>query len=260
MLFRLIRILLIAVTLSAATPKPFAAVGDPLYRSVDALKHLAGLHAFKPHAEEFDTLAAATEAAKQEGFALEKRRDKEAADRYIARLRQLEKHHRHAAHLIKKIQLKVIAEDRSQRFRRIMGSEHPILSQDPTLRREISYYEKRLKRRLQAEAAERQAYYKTAAHLNGLWASERQRWIFADKRLSIVTVSKGKTRILEGSWAVRKQHLHFHIDTITNRHHKKSPHTRKTSVKRSYRLHFIGEEQIKALTPDRRQLTLLRKQ
>ncbi|MDX1294705.1 MAG: hypothetical protein R3302_00460 [Sulfurimonadaceae bacterium] len=260
MICRLIPIFLLAVSLGAATPRPFAAVGDPLYKEIASLKHLAKLYAFKPHQKELSALADATEATKREGFSLEKKRSKEAADRYVSNLRKLEKRHKHAGHLIRTIQLKAITENRTKRFRQIMASQHSVLKEDPLLRRQIARYERKLDERRRVEAAKRQTYYKSAAHLNGVWVSSSEKWIFSEKQLKIIAVSQGKTRSLKGVWSIRNGLLDFQIGTITNQHHQKPAHTRNTAVKRSYRLLAMGEDMIRVRAPDRSEITLSRKQ
>ena len=73
---------LIILPALAANPKIFSGIGDPLYDDLRATEQISNMYAFKAERKTLSQFITAVQAAKKEGFALQKNKDRTAAKNY----------------------------------------------------------------------------------------------------------------------------------------------------------------------------------
>ncbi len=236
-LFRYLLIpLLTFIGLYAATPKPFAAIGDPVYRCVEPLRALSSLYAFKDKQAWINEFIINAEAAKQHGFALQKNDNRHDARVYLQQLRQLERQNRDIAHLVKTRLMQAIENDQEERYRQIVATRHPVVSDDATLQTMQARYEAKLTKRARAENAKRHVYFRTAAHLNGTWEGSDEKWYFNGDRLEIISRHQEREQKLSGTWVIENNRFIFSIEQISNKRPNRPAHSRESSITRPYTL------------------------
>ena len=244
MLRLLMILLLFACSLfPAATPKPFAKIGDPVYRNVTPVGKLIKSGLFEEQRHFFSTFVKEAKEARSEGFALEKLTDpsliKQQSKTYITRLRQLALENTEIGKTVKKAMLKSIKKKRVNAFRKILSSNHSVLKEDRILARKIWHYKQELTAAKKPVKKEENRPAQRQNNLDGIWLSRSGtviQWHFNNRALIISSKSAEKEQRLEGTWKIDGKKLTHTIHTITNRRMGKQAHTRQKTVIRYYSL------------------------
>lgn len=243
-------VLLTTLLMAAATPKPFAAVGDPIYGDIAPVTSLMRLYVFKANHKILEGYVSDAETAKQSGFALQKMHDRQAAADYIETLRSLEKRHQAIDQVVKTALLDAIKADRTTRYRQIMATGYSTLRSDATLRKAAQAYQDKLKRREQARAAEHGEWLKTPAHLNGKWEAKELLWHFEGDTLEVVKREGERLQRLEGKWKISRSTLRFSVRSITNERMGYPKHQRTLDVTKRYVISSVESGRMTLEDPD----------
>ena len=251
-------VLLTTLLMAAATPKPFAAVGDPLYGDIAPITSLMRLYAFKEHQKTLERYLLDAETAKRSGFALQKKHERQAAAAYIEMLRELEKRHQEIDRLVKTALLDAIDSDRTSRYRQIMSTGYSMLRGDPTLLKASQRYQALLKRRDQEQAARHNAWLETPAHLNGSWETQNLTWRFKGDSLEVIKRDGDRLQRLEGKWKIDRSTLRFSVRSITNERTGYPKHQRDLDVTRRYAINSLADGRMTLKEPEGGSLQLIK--
>ena len=245
-MLRLLFAILLNISLAmGANPKVYAGIGDPLYRDLESTDKLSRLHAFKPEKKELQAYVKELKIAKKEGFKVQKYKDKAAAKAYIHTLRRLETKNKKISKLVKIRLLEAIQRDHTKRVQQITATRHSIFYEDPTLKKAIPAYKRKLKKQQKIAKREYKAYLKSPKNFKGVWKNNETAWKFGVKSLTITNITKSKIQQIEGDWKLKEPLLVHTIHTITNQSFNKHPHTRKTKVTQNYTLVSITKKVLK---------------
>lgn len=269
----LLTMLLSSALLFAATPKIYASIGDPVYRSVDAVRTLSGYKTFRADSKRFFDYVLQAEAAKKEGFWLDTHRHSPEAKRrskaYLELLRQLNLTNKQIEKIVKNTTLTAIKKHHVNTYYAIKKSKHPVLKSDAELRRAMNRFERRLaqerKQQQKAKAAKRAKYLRSYGNLKGEWqaktdSGEKIRFTFVDKQHLRILHTKGtKTKRLEGRWSSSPGYIRFQVERITNIFADGIPHTRSSSVTLDFKIIAIGKTKMRLFDTRRKtEIALLR--
>jgi hypothetical protein len=259
----MIRLFLLTMLLSSAlfavTPKIYASIGDPVYRSVDAVRTLSGYKTFKTDGKRFFDYVLQAEAAKKEGFWLDTHRHspetKRRSKAYLELLRRLNLTNKQIEKIVKNTTLTAIKKHHVNTYYAIKKSKHPALKSDAELRRAMSRFERRLaqerKQQQKAKAAEHARYLRSYGNLKGEWraetaSGEKIRFKFIDKKhLRVIHIKGTKTKRLEGRWSSTPGYIRFQVERITNIFADGIPHTRSSSVALDFKIITIGKTKMR---------------
>lgn len=258
-MLRLLLIISMVLSLHAATPKIFSSVGDPVYRSVHAVRILSGYKTFKSDRKLFSDYVASAEAAKKEGYWLDKYRmlpeAKSRSKSYLKQLRYLQQINAQIGKLVKEATLYAIKKHHVKTYYAIKKSRHPVLRADAQLRRAMNRFERTIKKErkqaARAKAAANAKFLRSYGNLKGVWGTtsdsgETVTFHFVDaKRITIIRKASGRIQTLEGRWESSEDAIRVKLNKITNQREGEIPHSRSASVTLTYRIVTVGK---KALT------------
>lgn len=264
-MLRLLLIISMALSLHAATPKIFSSVGDPVYRSVDAVRILAGYKTFKSDRKLLSDYVTSAEAAMAEGYWLDKYRmlpeAKPRSKSYLDSLRHLQQINAQIGKLVKEATLRAISKHHAKTYYAIKKSRHPVLKEDAELHRAMKRFERTLekerKQAARAKAAANAKFLRSYDNLKGVWGTtsasgEAVTFRFVDaKRIAIIRKAPDQIQTLEGRWESSEDAIRVTLDKITNQREDGIPHSRDASVTLTYRIDTIGKKAL-TLTDTRR--------
>lgn len=266
-------VLLLTTITFAATPKIYASIGDQVYKSAGAVRTLSSYKTFKQDHKLFFDYAVEAEAARKEGLWLDKYRmlpeAKVRSRAYLELLRRLNQINKQIAKIVKETTLATIKKHHVNTYYAIKKSRHPILKEDPELRRAMKRFEQRLarenKKEKQEKAAKKATYMRSFNNLRGEWktvkdAEESIHFSFKDKTHLQVTHAKGsRVKTLKGRWKSDPKHIIFDVKKITNRSVDGFPHTRKTSVVLRYTIVSVSTKKMTLFDTRRKKKIELRR-
>lgn len=272
-MLRLLLIIAMVLSLHAATPKIYSSVGDPVYRSVHAVRILSGYKTFKSDRKLFSDYVASAEAAKKEGYWLDKYRmlpeAKSRSKSYLKQLRYLQQVNAQIGKLVKEATLHAIKKHHVKTYYAIKKSRHPVLRSDAQLRRAMQRFEQTLKkerkRAAQAKAAARAKYFRSYGNLKGVWSGtasgEKITFHFIDaKRIAITRKTQQRVQTLHGRWKSAQDAIRVKLDKITNQRAGEIPHSRSASLTLIYHIDTIGKKRMTLIDTRRKErLTLARR-
>jgi hypothetical protein len=270
---RLMLFFILALTAQAATPKIFSSVGDPVYAAVAPVKMLSTYKTFKQDRTLFTSFVTQADAARKEGFWLDKYRllpeAKRRSKAYLETLRQLQQINAQISKIVKETTLNSIKKHRTKTYYALKKSAHPVFRDDKELRQQMARFERRLtqehKQQQQENAEQKAAVLRSFKNLKGTWqgmVNKGESIVYNFKTPNDITITKQPETLLqaiEGRWRIHNDTLTISLKTITNQKADGIPHTRDTSVKLVKKILSIGKEHLTLFDTRRRKTTELKR-
>ncbi len=252
-MIRLLTLLLLTLSLSAANPKIYSSIGDPVYAAIVPTKTLSTFKTFREDRELFSSFVAEADAAKKEGLWIDKYRllpeAKARSQQYLKTLRRLQRIHAQISKIVKDATMTAIRKHHAKTYAAIKKTRHPVFRTDAELRRNAQRFEKQLKRERAAAKRKKErryaAYLRSAKNLNGTWKGKSRNskvvFRFKGNTVSIVKTSPKLQQTLRGKWRIKGDNMTIDLHSITNTRSDGIPHTRKSDVTLPMQIRKIGK-------------------
>jgi len=259
----LILLLIFIFSLSAATPKLYKPIGDPIYKEIKSVQKMSDIGYFKNEKQELLKFIKEAKAHKKHGLEYDKQRvskilRKKDQRSYLNNLRALDRELSYINTLAKEALPVLIKRRYVQSFYQLKATQLPFLTQDAESAFLVKNYDKQLNKEKQGRllAQERKkrnkaiSYQKmlySSKNLNGKWkgkSSDKSKLLakFDASKLTLTYITPEKSNIFTGTYSISKV-LRFNIlhkELVRER----GSHQRDINIKRDYEIIKLTKKEL----------------
>ena len=259
----LILLLIFIFSLSAATPKLYKPIGDPIYKEIKSVQKMSDIGYFKNEKQELLKFIKEAKAHKKLGLEYDKQRvskilRKKDQRSYLNNLRALDRELSYINTLAKEALPVLIKRRYVQSFYQLKATQLPFLTQDAESAFLVKNYDKQLNKEKQGRllAQERKkrnkaiSYQKmlySSKNLNGQWkgkSSDKSKLLakFDASKLTLTYITPEKSNIFTGTYSISKV-LRFNIlhkELVRER----GSHQRDINIKRDYEIIKLTKKEL----------------
>jgi len=271
MAMKILFILLLALSLQAATPKTYSSIGDPVYQTVEPIRKFSSFITFKEDEVLFSDYVIEADKARDEGFWIDKyrllREAKERSKKYLNSLRYLQQINRQISKIIKDTTLTAIKKHHAKTYYAIKKARHPVFRNDAELRRAAKRFETTLKRerkqRKVKQQKETKVFLRSYKNLKGSWTGVEHDGTAVEFKftrndtIEIIRKTPALKQSIIGLWRSDDSQMKINAKSITQQKASRVAHTRETSAVILYRIESISKKSLKLYDERRRYVLTL---